>query len=247
MTEKESNENSNQYLINTQEVAPLVDQMGTRREERIMQTLKSEKKWRIFNFSLLFLIMMGAGAFIYIWAANAPEDVPMSEREIIGSFGPVGPGVDGGSYYFKFNNSIYYKETGAEGKIRKIAEADATSFHTIDRFYQKDKDHVFTSGYVIEGADPETFLPLEWPYSRDKSGIFVNYVKKLEGADPETFEVLLGGYQKDKNFAYYHHGIIAGADPATFEVLNDDYAKDKNYYYRYDKIAGQVTAPAPAP
>lgn len=245
MINNEANENDNQYLINTEEVEPLVDDMDTRGEERRREFRRSERRWKIFHYAVLFFVMAGAGFFIYFWAANLPEDVPMSEREIIGSFGPVGPGVEGGSYYFKFNNSVYYKEGGTRGKIRKIAEADPATFRTIDRFYQQDKNYVYTSGYVIEGADPETFSPLEWPYSRDKDGIYVNYVRKLEGADPETFEVLLGGYQRDKNHAYYLHQAIPGADPETFEVLNNDYAKDKNYYYRYDKIAGEVTASAP--
>lgn len=215
MINNEANENDNQYLINTEEVEPLVDDMDTRGEERRREFRRSERRWKIFHYAVLFFVMAGAGFFIYSWAANLPEDVPMSEREIIGSFGPVGPGVEGGSYYFKFNNNVYYKEGGTRGKIRKIAEADPATFRTIDRFYQQDKNYVYTSGYVIEGADPE------------------------------TFEVLLGGYQRDKNHAYYLHQAIPGADPETFEALNNNYAKDKNYYYRYDKIAGEVTASAP--
>jgi hypothetical protein len=243
MTNDESN-NNNQFLINTDEVEPLVDEMDVMGEERRKQFKKSERRWKIFNFSLLSIVAIGAGFFIYSWATDLPEDVPMSEREIIGSFGPVGPGVDGGSYYFKFNDNVYYKE--AKGKIRKVIGADSGTFHTLDKFYQADKNHVYTSGYMIEGADPETFTPLEWPYARDKDVIYVNYVKELEGADAETFTVLEGGYQKDKNHAYYHHVVIEEADPETFEVLNDDYAKDKNYYYRAEKISGQTAAPASA-
>ncbi len=232
--------NNSPYSIDDKEVKSAIDNMDTRREERIRRNRKSEKRWKIFNFSLLFLVMIGAGAFIYAWAVNLPGDVPMSDREIIGYFGPVGPGVDGGSYYFKFNGNVYFKE--ANGKIRKIIGADASTFRTINKYYQEDKDHVYTAGYLIEGADPETFMPLEWPYAKDKDVIYVNYVKELEGADAATFTVLEGGYQKDKDHVYYHHVAIEGADSETFEVLNDGYARDKNYYYRTDKIAGQANS-----
>lgn len=79
--------------------------------------------------------------------------------------------------------------------------------------YGKDKQHVYSRDCMIEGADPVTFLPLEFGYSQDAKNVYYN-CEKVSGADPKSFKVLDQGAQ------------ITGAD-----FIRDPYAKDKQHVF----------------
>lgn len=113
-------------------------------------------------------------------------------------------------------------------------------------FYFKDSSRVWITAemppepYLIPGADPKTFEPLKWPYSKDDKNVYFWEVP-VESADVSTFRVVYAStdfaFGADKNHVFSGHKILVGADPSTFEFVDfdgTDYiykAKDKNREY----------------
>ena len=71
--------------------------------------------------------------------------------------------------------------------------------------------------------------------------------KRMEGSDSDTFIVLNWSYSKDENFVYYSQhklytagNIIEGADPNSFDIISGRYARDKNGYYDQGKAVKEI-------
>ncbi len=147
-----------------------------------------------------------------------------------------------------------------------INGVDLDSIEPLHCFYAKDKDHVYyrsdniidpqgpTGPEEIEGADPNSFELLTFPYSRDDDQFFF-YWKEVENIDLESFQLLESPgvnseapftyYAKDTNHVYYYGKIIPQADPNTFERLFleglefelfeefrfTNYSRDKNHVF----------------
>jgi len=140
-----------------------------------------------------------------------------------------------------------------DGKVyvdnRIVPDADPESFERIAKGgflsggIYRDKDYVYASyglgsGFSkVEGADPETYEPLERGYARDK-----NYGYKggriITGSHGPTFEFVKLDYTKDNNYVYHYGGKIEGSDGPTFEIIDDvgAYGKDINNVYSYSQI-----------
>ncbi len=105
------------------------------------------------------------------------------------------------------------------------------------RFLKTDKA-IYLMGYQIEGIDPESFVSLNDFYSKDKNGVYtgfeltssgeITYIS-LEGVDPENFKILevprfdKEVYGKDKN-NYYYKGekiMLEDIDPETRLLMSD--------------------------
>jgi len=118
-----------------------------------------------------------------------------------------------------------------------------------ERFFKNNKN-VWVLGemppepMLIPGADPITFTPLIYPYSRDSKSVFC-WTELIPLADASTFEVLEGKrsgidsyYSRDKSGIYYCGLNVEGADPDTFvtavpsngELLYDAQDKNQKYY-----------------
>jgi hypothetical protein len=124
----------------------------------------------------------------------------------------------------------------------------------------RDKHHVYSSGNVIEGADPASFQLIgQGHIARDKNDYYaVNFEDNLGGQYPlhmnlATFKLLIPAEPTGMNndpwdnlwdqlWAHDDTKYVVGgktypiADPATFEVLRYGYAKDSKAAYFLDKV-----------
>ncbi len=145
--------------------------------------------------------------------------------------------------------NVVYQTSYAKPQV--IDGLDIQSFESLNVYskdnplgllYAKDTDSVFVGDHLgtifeIEGADPQTFAPLENNFARDSStvytivetggGVMFNpRIVKIPGADAATFSVLGSGYAKDKSNVYFSPWnqqeafIVKNADPLTFQVTN---------------------------
>ena len=143
-----------------------------------------------------------------------------------------------GAENYKIENEKVFYNTGHD-VYELISEADASSFETIYWIYAKDKNNVYYTSKIIEGADPTSFATINNDlsnnlsnfYSKDKDHIFCRG-EILAVVDLDTFMTWSNrnSYAKDKNNVYNSCEIINGVDVNSFEVL-DRYGKDKNNVY----------------
>lgn len=140
---------------------------------------------------------------------------------------------------------------------------DSDTFELLSCRYGKDARQGYVEGYPIEGSDPATFQPLDYPYSKDANhtyywtGIMQESVTRStfeEVSDPASFVSLPEGerrhqkrvqYAKDANYVYYEGKVIEGADPNTITFLGRPeaqevlYAKDiHSIYFQGQKVEG---------
>jgi DKNYY family len=157
----------------------------------------------------------------------------------------------GNSHFLKTDKAIYLEGAPLKG-------VDADSFVSLNDFYSKDKNGVYTwfeltssneITYIsLEGVDQASFEVMEMPhrfdyevYGKDKSNIYYKGEKiTLDNMDFETLKVVKEtAYMKDKNNVYCRDdvsgnwNVLFGADPITFEPNAEEtgYSGDKNGYY----------------
>lgn len=88
---------------------------------------------------------------------------------------------------------------------------------------------------VINGANPDSFEVIKFPYSKDSNQIFYFWDPIPAEVDLKTFKILDNDYSRDKNNIYYKNTVMGIVNPATFKLnYKDDYqAEDeKNYFYK---------------
>jgi DKNYY family protein len=139
-----------------------------------------------------------------------------------------------------------------------MTDADARSFEVVrgtfveslhGAIWAKDARHVWLGDAPVRGAQPATFRPLRFPYSRDAVRVFCG--TEAMSADPATFEILTSGdgtrstsddsgrttqviadsWSRDARSCFYGPAIVARADPASFQPLGDYYAKDRTHVF----------------
>lgn len=146
-------------------------------------------------------------------------------------------------YYTKDKDHVYFGNN-------ILAGADPATFVLIPNVgndtdlrshFAKDKNHVYDSyfGTLLAGADPNSFVVLNYAYAKDKNNVYtlqpgvVNDASTvvLSGADPATFQVLSSYFAKDAASVYGGGSKIDNADAQTFIVIAGVIAKDKNRVY----------------
>lgn len=117
-------------------------------------------------------------------------------------------------------------------------DADAKSFKAIPLWkknYGKDATAVFNLAAKINGADPDSFVPLNDLYSKDAKHAFAWWCQ-IDQADVATFTPIEIPFAKDKYRAYYFSTypdckiairVIPSTDTESFVLLNRRYTKDK--------------------
>lgn len=101
-------------------------------------------------------------------------------REIEAGLMPVIAGADPASFTV-FDPSTEPSSTALDTEIR----------YAWMQNYAKDNAHVYYSGHVLSGADPNTFRLLPLYYGRDSRSVF--FLDRLvPGADPNSFNVTIG-------------------------------------------------------
>ena len=85
--------------------------------------------------------------------------------------------------------------------------------------YARDKNYVYRYGDIVEGADAETFKSLNRYYIKDKNHVYTDYGKIIKDADADSFKILNKTFAKDKNHIFALNVIIKEADLNSFEWL----------------------------
>jgi len=125
------------------------------------------------------------------------------------------------AFYFKYLNHVYYFInakilTGFSEDAGLLENSNADTFQLIDANFSKDKKNVYgketlespIASIAIKEADPQTFVPLDWPYARDDKNIF--YLnKKITEADTNSFKILENKLcASDKNNYYKDAKVV---------------------------------------
>lgn len=122
--------------------------------------------------------------------------------------------------------------------------------------YAKDATHVycantcFNRSFVLEGADPSTFVAfgdVDFGYAKDKNHVYTDDGRIVADADPATFVSLAtptnsgSEFGRDKNAVYYSLQRVSGIDPNTVSLIgvvyddgtdySGEYLEDKNGIY----------------
>jgi hypothetical protein len=115
-------------------------------------------------------------------------------------------------YQKENDNWAWVSYDEAVGKrVSKIDSVDSESFTVLpDKDYAKDKNHVYWTGAIIIGADPDSFEAIANGYSKDRHNVFLDY-DKVVFANPKTFELLKFPYAKDDSH------IFCGTIPLPIE------------------------------
>lgn len=126
---------------------------------------------------------------------------------------------------------------------KEVVGYDSETFKAL-RFnsHAKDKNHAYYCGRIIEGADPETFKPVNKEYSVDANSIFY-MEKRRSNASPESLRILKGKFALDSDSVYYSYESISEADPETFKILKKGYSRDKNYVFYENRTLHEVQEP----
>jgi DKNYY family len=112
--------------------------------------------------------------------------------------------------YAKDKSNVYYQG-------RPIVGTDADTFVLLKGGpYAKDKNHVYLLDTIVVNADPASFKQLEYPYARDKKGIYCGTLP-MNVNDMEEFEVIQPGY-----------GYIS-SEKNSFIERNKEYSYLKDY------------------
>ncbi len=119
-----------------------------------------------------------------------------------------------GRDYAKDQQYAYFKSRAINFQI------DVPSFNVKEGYVPLDKNHV----YVL--VDDLYYL------DDSREGF-----KILEDADPNTYVQLNYNFAKDKNFVFRNNEKIKEVNHESFEVINDEFCKDNNgvYFYWYQK------------
>lgn len=127
--------------------------------------------------------------------------------------------------YAKDKQKVYF-----EGKI--IAEANASSFVRLRRYFSRDQYHVFYLNQTVSD-DPDHFEFIDEDVQKDRKHVF--YADKIISDDPATFKLIgkSGGlsYYKDASGVLANYTRIPNADAGSFQVLDHGYSLDKSNVY----------------
>lgn len=152
------------------------------------------------------------------------------------SFEEIGVEIEG--YSYAKDRYRVYSSFGLGTEWNQILEgANPEDFRVISGVYATDGKNVYGACYAyewaclssIEGADLETFEPIDKVFSKDQTYVYW-LGQKIEGADPATFKTdgigvgwVDGVFYSDKFAIYYIDPMnqyrFEEFDPTTFEVV----------------------------
>lgn len=115
-----------------------------------------------------------------------------------------------------------------------VEGADPDTFQPLNRAYGKDRNSVFWKGRIVEGADPDTFELINRTYGKDRNSVFQK-MSRIDRAIPQSFTMVGDRYAKDTVNVYFDSEILMGANPADFHLLEDHYASDGHSIFFYGR------------
>ena len=162
--------------------------------------------------------------------------------------GRVVEGVQGGplealddlgwsSDYVASGETVIYGDTVLRGCSLSYLEF----FEDIEKYWARCGEQIYYAGNIVEGADAQSFTPLNSWLAHDKYRFYVRTEVTDTTADSSSFRRIDNGYYRDDHRVFYlpdsqiHE--VEGADVSTFEVvmeIDDDIrsdARDSRFYY----------------
>ncbi len=154
-----------------------------------------------------------AGKFNQLFGKDKNNVYEWSDAGIWG----VLPNADPATFSFDSSTDIAEDSLHVWANIdRLVPNADSATFSKINRFWYKDRNHVFSSAYdpgghldIIASANPLTFTPL-----------LLKGEATVYGTNTTHDKIFCGG-----------ESDVMDADAASFEILSIFSSKDKNHTY----------------
>lgn len=160
--------------------------------------------------------------------------------------------------YVKDRKNIYFIDS-QNGTIKKVKNADYSTFKIVKSNYGTDKNNVFYEGEKLDFITSDGFKILNRNYLKDNKNVYeihttddnktkIKIIKDLN-IDVSSFKSILGGdFYKDKNSVYYVDTSedksvlkkLEGADSKTFQA--GIFSKDKNNVYYGTNILKGVSS-----
>lgn len=167
-----------------------------------------------------------------------------------------------GEQVFLFRQPLWDKQ----GK--PISHIDASSFRLLGDRWMRDVHRVYAQGeanqaeyfYIVDGADPDSFIELNQRYARDKQAMYYVTNKRLRSKSPDALRIIPNhrtpavGSRAGSLVDDYHQSLVAAdrehvysagsklqdADPATFRHLADTgyYRDDQHVWYEKWPLIG---------
>ena len=138
------------------------------------------------------------------------------------------------------DGSVIYKSPSGP---RPVANADVSTFQSLPGAFARDRMKVFFGDKIVEGADPNSFVVIDFLTGRDSKAIY-RTTDRCDECDLETFRALGDGHwYVDKNAAYSALNDswrrISDVDPGAFAVLNKWFAKDRrSVFLNNERVPG---------
>lgn len=184
---------------------------------------------------LLGLMSVPSLAFTYMaWWVDVPVECPSPYNS---------PVVEKCADYYEFaikDDTVYWRG-------EKILAADPQSFEMINRYYAKDKNHVYQNFSEIYRSHSSSNVPGATERERQYwtlSTTHDNFWEIIYLADPKTFKIhpQYNEYSYDKNYLYYRGLLIAKTDGTSLKQVNDQYWKTNDTVFSYDQLLPQTDA-----
>lgn len=100
--------------------------------------------------------------------------------------------------------------------------------------YFKTADAVYRDGHRLEGAEPQSFVELDYAYCKDRTHVF-RYGDLVPGVDAATFTVFPDSpFTKDAHHVYLHRQVLEGVDAKSFVQLSGNLGKDATRIFHND-------------
>lgn len=145
--------------------------------------------------------------------------------------------------YYEFaikDDAVYWRD-------EQILGADPASFEMINRYYAKDKNHVyqnFSEAYrsYLDSTDFSSMARKQRSWAL--SATHDNFWEIIYLADPKTFKIhpQYNEYSYDKNYLYHKGLLIAQTDGTSLKQLNNAYWTTNDAVFLYDQLLPQVEA-----
>lgn len=189
------------------------------------QPTYEHKHWHLPLFGLLFFFATIVGGFVYVFYFQAPREKSTSPSSLVNGHFLNQKGEQ--SNFIKKGEEIYFVlSTFPTLTENLLDDAKPGSFQVLCESvsdisaYAKDADHVYFRGDTLEGADPQTFMPL---YNAD--GSCRDY------------------YAKDSQHVYYARDIISNR-PASFVPMSpeEDLFSDGVNTFRWGELVASTTS-----
>jgi hypothetical protein len=200
--------------------------------DHVVAQMKFEKEFRVIDGEVVFVDSdMGGGKVL--------RKVAEADTATFRSFPQP---QDSKAYYACDDRNVFMAHNY---QVQVIADADPQTFEIISPKggFTRDAQRVYAIGVPLDGADPQTFKPLQTPFSRDETHVFFG-LAPMPVEDISSWRPLNSGlrkeggcdWSKDNLRVYWRSKPVPAADAITFAALGKNYGKDAQHVYYFGKL-----------